>query len=64
VLNAANEVAVAAFLEGRIAFPEIAETVARTMDIVDPGNDDSLEEILAADQLARQQAAALLGKRN
>lgn len=64
VLNAANEVAVAAFLEGRIAFPEIAETVARTMDIIHPGSDDSLEEILAADQLARQQAATLLSNRN
>ncbi len=57
VLNAANEVAVAAFLAGRITFPEIAETVARTMDIVPDGDDSSLDDILAADAAARRLAA-------
>ncbi|MCK5515844.1 MAG: 1-deoxy-D-xylulose-5-phosphate reductoisomerase, partial [Desulfobulbaceae bacterium] len=46
VLNAANEVAVDAFLDSRILFPDIAETVARTMDIVQEGSEDSLEDIL------------------
>jgi 1-deoxy-D-xylulose-5-phosphate reductoisomerase len=56
VLNAANEVAVDAFCNRRISFDAIPQTVARTMDrhgvIVHP----SLEEILAADQWAREEA--------
>lgn len=60
VLNAANEVAVAAFLESRIGFPQIAETVSRTMDIVEQGSDESLEDILCADTAARKAATALI----
>ncbi len=60
VLNAANEVAVDAFLHSRISFPEITETVARTMDIVHEGSDDSLEDILRADFLARREAARFI----
>jgi len=54
VLNAANEVAVEAFLSAQIRFPQIAETVARTMDIVDEGSDTSLADILQADGEARR----------
>jgi 1-deoxy-D-xylulose-5-phosphate reductoisomerase len=60
VLNAANEVAVEAFLASRISFPQIVETVARTMDIIQAGSEDSLEDILQADSLARRQATRLL----
>ncbi len=60
VLNAANEVAVDAFLNSRILFPDIAETVARTMDIVQEGNGDSLEDILQADSSARREATRLI----
>lgn len=60
VLNAANEVAVAAFLESRIGFPQIAETVSRTMDIIEQGSDESLEDILHADTAARKAATALI----
>lgn len=60
VLNAANEVAVAAFLESRIGFPQIAETVARTMDIVEQGSEESLEDILHADAAARRAAGTLI----
>ncbi|WP_457576726.1 1-deoxy-D-xylulose-5-phosphate reductoisomerase [Desulfomarina sp.] len=60
VLNAANEVAVEAFLHSRISFPEITETVARTMDIIQEGSEDSLEDILQADFLARRQAARFI----
>jgi len=60
VLNAANEVAVEAFLDGRISFPKIAETVARTMDIVQGGNESSLDDILTADCSARREALRLL----
>jgi len=60
VLNGANEVAVAAFLESRIGFLQITETVARTMDIVENVNADSLEAILEADRVARREAVAII----
>jgi len=58
--NAANEVAVAAFLDGRIGFLEIAETVERTLDTVsgDPAAD--LDELTAADAEARRIAEGAL----
>ena len=61
VLNAANEIAVDAFLAGRIPFPGIWETVARVMDRHDGDPDDSLEAVLAADAAARRDAAGLTG---
>jgi 1-deoxy-D-xylulose-5-phosphate reductoisomerase len=60
VLNAANEVAVEAFLSAQIRFPQIAETVAKTMDIVDEGSDTSLGDILQADDEARRVARRLV----
>ena len=60
VLNGANEVAVAAFLQSRISFSQIAETVARTMDIIEQGSDACLEDILRADAAARKAADALI----
>jgi len=62
VLNSANEVAVEAFLQARINFPQIAETVARTMDIVHEGREDRLEDILGADDAARREAGLLISK--
>jgi 1-deoxy-D-xylulose-5-phosphate reductoisomerase len=56
VLNAANEVAVEAFLDARISFPAIARTVALTMERVDKGSEDSLDDILQADLEARREA--------
>lgn len=60
VLNSANEVAVAAFLDGAITFPQIAETVARTMDIVHQGSENILEDILGADSAARREAHCVI----
>jgi 1-deoxy-D-xylulose-5-phosphate reductoisomerase len=60
VLNSANEVAVEAFLQSKITFPQIAETVARTMDIVHQGSEDILEDILGADDAARREAHRLI----
>jgi 1-deoxy-D-xylulose-5-phosphate reductoisomerase len=57
VLNAANEVAVDAFCKGKISFPQIAETVARTMERHRIVTAPTLEQILEADAWAR--AAAL-----
>ena len=53
VLNAANEVAVARFLDGELGFTGIAEVVERTLDSVDIGAADSLDELLAVDARAR-----------
>ncbi len=54
VLNAANEVAVARFLEGRIGFPSIAEIIERTMNAHRPAEVASLGAVRAVDQWARE----------
>jgi 1-deoxy-D-xylulose-5-phosphate reductoisomerase len=54
--NAANEVAVAAFLEGRIGLLEIAETVAAALDRVDGAPARDLDDLVAADAEARRAA--------
>jgi 1-deoxy-D-xylulose-5-phosphate reductoisomerase len=58
VLNAANEVAVAEFLAGRIAFPRIWEIVAAVLDGTEGAADD-LDALLEADRRARGRALAL-----
>jgi len=63
VLNAANEVAVAGFLDGRLGFPQIAELVDRTLQgmplqAVEGGTLDTLLDI---DRRARVLAGSLLG---
>ena len=58
VLNAANEVAVAAFLDRQIRFDQIHHVNRATLDTVRPDAPDSLEALLALDAQAR--AAALL----
>lgn len=60
ILNSANEVAVDAFLSGKIGFLQIAETVARTMDIVVGGDENSLDEVLHADAMARVEARRII----
>ncbi|MHA6723019.1 1-deoxy-D-xylulose-5-phosphate reductoisomerase [Sphingomonas sp. RS2018] len=54
ILNAANEIAVAAFLDRRIGFLEIAAIVADTLDSYDPGSPDSLDAVLDVDAGARR----------
>lgn len=56
ILNAANEVAVAAFLAGRIGFLEIAAIVADTLDRYDPDAPETLDAVLAIDAEARRLA--------
>jgi len=56
VYNAANEVAVAAFLEGRLPFLAIAEVVAETLDAAGGAPARDLDELLAADAEARRLA--------
>ncbi|MGO8837048.1 MAG: 1-deoxy-D-xylulose-5-phosphate reductoisomerase [Limisphaerales bacterium] len=57
VLNAANEVAVEAFVNGRVNFPQITETVRRTMEAHRVVPHPTLEQILEADAWARREAA-------
>jgi len=57
VANAANEVAVARFLEGEIGFGDIARTVSVCMDAHTPAPCDSVEVLLEADAEARRMAA-------
>ena len=61
VLNAANEVAVEAFLAGRLPFPAIAQVIERTMAAHDVHEADTLEGVRAVDRWARDRAAALSG---
>lgn len=58
VLNAANEVAVEAFVNRKINFPQITETVRRTMDAHRVVSHPTLDQILAADAWARTAAAS------
>ena len=54
ILNAANEVAVAAFLARRIGFLEIAAIVADTLERYDPQAPATVESVLAVDAEARR----------
>lgn len=54
ILNAANEVAVSAFLQGRIAFLNIPALVANALSTLPATSADTLESLLAADRQARQ----------
>ncbi len=56
ILNAADEVAVAAFLEGRLAFDRIVPVVAAVLDACEVTVADSIETIFAADAAARSEA--------
>ena len=58
ILNAANEVAVAAFLAGRIGFLEIAAIVADVLDRYDPPPPGDIAAVLAVDARARDLADA------
>jgi 1-deoxy-D-xylulose-5-phosphate reductoisomerase len=59
VLNAANEVAVAAFLEGRIGFLDIERIVEGTLAMIPAQAVATLDEMFAIDAAARRHAAAL-----
>ncbi len=59
-LNAANEEAVAAFLDGKLSFDRIPDVVAECLDSVPGMQLNSLEDILAADRIARQTAHRVL----
>lgn len=61
VLNAANEIAVQAFVDGSIPFPGIWETVAKVMDRHTVPAESDLDQIIEADRWARIEALRLIG---
>ena len=62
VLNAANEVAVAAFLARRIRFDQIHAVNLATLDAVQPGRPASLQDLHALDAQSRQAAEAAIAR--
>ncbi|MFL5334338.1 MAG: 1-deoxy-D-xylulose-5-phosphate reductoisomerase, partial [Geminicoccaceae bacterium] len=60
VLNAANEVAVAGFLAGRIAFPEIFRLVQEALMAADYGAPGSISDVLEVDRVTRDRAKAMM----
>ena len=63
VLNAADEIAVEAFLERRIAFSEVTEVVERVLDAHEPGPADTVARVLAADLWARDYARGVTARK-
>ncbi|HYM02796.1 MAG TPA: 1-deoxy-D-xylulose-5-phosphate reductoisomerase [Stellaceae bacterium] len=61
ILNAANEVAVAAFLDGRIGFLDIADIVERTLETLPDRSIGDLDDVYDADLEARDVAARFAG---
>ena len=59
VLNAANEVAVARFLDGTLSFPSIARVIARTMDAHAPAEVGTIEQVRSVDEWARGYAGEI-----
>jgi 1-deoxy-D-xylulose-5-phosphate reductoisomerase len=60
VLNAANEVAVDAFCDRQVSFPGISEAVGQVMDRHEVIGQPSFEQILQADEWARETARDIL----
>ncbi len=62
ILNAANEIAVASFLESRLAFLDIASVVGETLARFDPPAPSSIDAVLEIDREARGVATEVTGK--
>jgi 1-deoxy-D-xylulose-5-phosphate reductoisomerase len=60
-LNAANEEAVAAFLDGRVEFLAIADTIERVLGRSSSRPATTLDDVLQADRWARAAAREVLG---
>ncbi len=59
-LNASDEIAVEAFLKGRIPFPGIARTIERVLELTPAARPESIQDVLAADAQARDCARSVL----
>jgi 1-deoxy-D-xylulose-5-phosphate reductoisomerase len=62
-MNAANEVAVSAFLDGRLSWRGIADVVGEVLEGHSPGNVTTIEDVVASDGQARRRAAAAVDRR-
>jgi 1-deoxy-D-xylulose-5-phosphate reductoisomerase len=62
VLNAADEVAVEAFLQGRLGFRQISPLICETMNRHHPTEQGNLEDILRAHAWARQEAQQMIDR--
>jgi 1-deoxy-D-xylulose-5-phosphate reductoisomerase len=62
-LNAADEIAVEAFLAGQIPFPAIAATVAETLDRIPQGEPRTIREVLEIDRASREAARRVIDAR-
>jgi 1-deoxy-D-xylulose-5-phosphate reductoisomerase len=60
ILNAANEVAVGAFLDGKLGFTGIAETIERTLEVMPGTTPTHFDELFEADTAARSAAGELI----
>ncbi|MEZ5247697.1 MAG: hypothetical protein R2713_00310 [Ilumatobacteraceae bacterium] len=59
-LSASNEVAVDAFLAGRLRWPQIAEVCDESLQRLEPGADATVDDIVAADARARRIASLVI----
>ena len=62
ILNAANEVAVSAFLQKKLRFTQIPQMIEHCLSSIEINAADELDQILADDQLARQTATQWLSE--
>ena len=60
IFNAANEIAVEAFLQERIGFLQIPSIVAAALDVCETGNINNLDDVLEFDRLARDAASKII----
>jgi 1-deoxy-D-xylulose-5-phosphate reductoisomerase len=64
ILNAVNEMAVEAFLDGRIGFRMIAETVQQSLEHIEVKQHPDIDDIVRSDRQAREYASDLVGTPN
>jgi 1-deoxy-D-xylulose-5-phosphate reductoisomerase len=64
VLNAANELAVAAFLDRRVGFPEITQLIERALAAEPPGELASIEECVEVDDRTRRRVREWIAVRS
>lgn len=63
ILNAANEVAVASFLEKHLGFHQIASTIQESLAQIQPGKVDSIDDLIELDQKSRKIATEIISRK-
>ncbi|MBM3468240.1 MAG: 1-deoxy-D-xylulose-5-phosphate reductoisomerase [Alphaproteobacteria bacterium] len=64
IMNAANEIAVQAFISGKAAYLDIVPIVSQVLDQIETSSPSSIEEVLLSDQQARLIAEKVIHKKN